>query len=112
MTERQDDAYYISYINLRKIIIEDQLYISNELEKLFQNLRLEAARYTKEADLAEQHALVAGAHPMEADEQRSSAHNKLATNTQALMKAVIEQIDMDVSKLRARIELDRTQSIH
>lgn len=107
MTESWGDAYYTSYINLRNIIIKRQLYISNELELSFHNLRLEAAPYTKEADLAEQHALVAGKHPMVADEQRSSAHEKLAINTQALMNAVIQQINIDVSKLRARIELDR-----
>lgn len=106
-TERLGDAYYNCYIKLRKVMVEKQLYVSNELEKAFHDLRLEAARYIKEADLAEAYALGVGAHPLDADEQRSPVHDKLATETQALMSAVIRQIDTDVSKLRARIELDR-----
>lgn len=106
-TEGWGDAYYASYIKLRKVMVERQLYVSNELEKAFHELRLEAASYIKEADLAEGYALGAGAHPMEADEQRSPVHDKLASETQSLMNAVIHQIDTDVSKLRARIELDR-----
>lgn len=106
-TERWGDAYYASYVKLRKVVIEEQLYVSTELEKAFHELRLKAAHYIKEADLAEGYALGAGAPPLEADEQRSPVHDKLATETHALMNAVIRQIETDVSKLRARIELDR-----
>lgn len=34
------EAYYNSYISFRKIIVENQLYISNDLEKKFIKLRL------------------------------------------------------------------------
>ena len=106
-TERWGDAYYSSYIKLRKILIENQLYISTELEKVFHDLRLEAAKYTKEADLAEGYAIGAGAEPWEAGEQRSPVNDKLAKETYEFMSNVISRIDIVVSKLRARIDLDR-----
>lgn len=106
-TERWGDVYYSSYVKFRKILVEKQLYISTELEKVFHDLRLEAAKYIKEADLAEGYAIGAGAEPWEADEQRSPVHDKLAQGTHKLMSNVIRQIDTDVSKLRARIDLDK-----
>jgi len=105
-TEQWGDVYYSLYIKFRNTLIEEQLYISTELEKVFQKLRLQAAQYTKEADLAEGYALGAGAEQWQANEERSLAHDKLVQHTYELMSAVIRQIDDDVSKLRARIDLD------
>lgn len=106
-TERWGEAYYSSYSEFRKIIIENQLYISTGLEESFHALRIEAAKYIKEADLAEGYALGQGAEPWDADEQRSSANDKLVTKTYELMATVIRQIDNDVSGLRARIDIDK-----
>jgi hypothetical protein len=63
--------------------------------------------YKSGLDLAEAYAIGAGAEQWDADEQRSRVHDKLAQITHELMSAVIRQIDSDVSKLRARIDLDR-----
>lgn len=107
-TERWGDSYYSSYNKFRKIIIENQLYISTDLEMAFHTLRIEAAKYIKEADLAEGYALGQGAELWDANEQRSSINDKLASSTHELMAAVIRQIDNDVSGLRARIDIDRS----
>jgi hypothetical protein len=107
-TEKWGDAYYSSYNKFRKIIIENQLYISTDLEMTFHTLRIEAAKYIKEADLAEGYALGQGAELWDAYEQRSSVNDKLASSTHELMAAVIRQIDNDVSGLRARIDIDRS----
>jgi len=106
-TERWGDAYYSSYVSLRKLMIERQLYLSNELERAFSELRMKASQYTKEADMAEGYAIGGGANAMEADEERSPVHDKLAANTNELMKKVMDQIETDVSKLRSRIEIDK-----
>ena len=106
-TERWGDAYYYSYVSLRKLMIENQLYISNELEKAFSELRMEAAKYTKEADMVEGYALGAGADSREAEEERTLIHDKLATKTSDLMNKVMRQVETDVSKLRSRIEIDK-----
>lgn len=97
-----------AYASLRKLMIKNQLYLSNELEKAFSKLRIKAARYTKEADMAEVYAIGAGAEPWEASDQRSPVHDKLATETSKLMNKVMKQIEIDVSKLRSRIEIDKT----
>lgn len=89
-------------------MIENQLYLSNELEKAFSELRMEAAKYTKEADMVEGYALGAGADSREAGEERTPIHDKLATKTSGLMNKVMSQIEIDVSKLRSRIEIDKT----
>lgn len=106
-TERWGDIYYRNYIELRKVLVGSQLFISNDLEKKFYALRMEAAKYTKEADLAEAYALGEGAEPYEADEERIPIHNKFHTETHNLMEEVFSQIDIDVGKLRSRIDLDR-----
>ena len=51
--ESWGNAYYMTYSALRTLIIENQLYISNELEYKFSNLRMKAANVIKEVDMAE-----------------------------------------------------------
>jgi len=109
-TESWGDAYYASYKALRKNLIENQLYITTELENKFHKLRMEAAKFTKEADLAEGYAIGSGASSWEADEQRSPVNDKFAKETSSLMSDVLEQIDSDVSKLRSRIDIDRVNA--
>lgn len=99
--------YYDLYRSFRNIIIEDQLYISNDLEKKFVELQIEAAKYTKEGDRAEDYAIFNGIPEHHAIEHRESADNELADNTYKLMKNFISQIEIDVSKLRSRIEIDK-----
>lgn len=101
------DAYYSTYSSLRKLIIENQLYISNELEQKFSILRMKAADFIKEADMAEGYSLGNGAEPWVAQERVSEVYKKLATETHEEMDALFSQVDLDVSKLRSRIEIDK-----
>lgn len=104
-TESWGAVYHSIYARFKKVMTEQQLYISNELDKVFHDLRMKACEYIKEADMAEAHATGAGSdYPWEASED---ALNKLVNETSKLMSEVIKQIDADVSKLRARIDLDK-----
>nr|PME51353.1 hypothetical protein BCV35_06315 [Vibrio cyclitrophicus] len=106
-SESWGDAYYSVYVSLREQTTKNQLYISNELEIVFHEFRLKSAKYVKDADLEEVHALMNGAHPFEASEQKGHVYDKFARETQEEMKKVIATIKSDVSKLRARIEIDK-----
>lgn len=105
--ERWGDVYHSTYIDLKKLLIEDQLYISNDLESSFHELRMEAANYVKEADMVEGYAMGAGAAPWDVAEQTTPIYEKLANETYELMSKVMRQIELDVTKLRSRIEIDR-----
>ncbi|MCG9665822.1 hypothetical protein L1D26_22490 [Vibrio mediterranei] len=106
-SESWGDAYYSIYVSLRDEITKNQLYISNELEVTFHRFRLKSAKYVKEADLEEVHAIMNGAHQQEADEQKCHVYDKFARETQNEMISVITAIKSDVSKLRSRIEIDK-----
>lgn len=106
-TETWGEAYHSIYVKFRKVITEQQLYISTELDKIFHELRMQACEYIKEADMEEAFAYGANSkHPWEAS---TEALDKLVTNTSDLMRQVIKQIDADVSKFRARIDLDKAK---
>lgn len=107
-TESWGHAYHATYVNLRKLIIENQLYISNDLESSFHKFRMDSAKYTKEADMLEGYAIGSGAKGWEADEKKAPVYEKFATETHELLNKVFLQLDKDVSKLRSRIEMDRT----
>ena len=100
------NVFYSTYVSLRKLMIEKQLYISNELETLFSELRIEASEHIREVDLEEAYSSADETPPYE-NERLSALYDKLATSTGKLMKNVMEQIGTDVSKLKSRIELDK-----
>lgn len=104
--EKYGYIYHSSYLKLRSIIIENQLYISTGLDETFHQLRLEAAKYTKEADLIETYVHADALDVDDAIDKTSLVYENFAEKTAALMSNVIRQIDTDVSKLRARIDLD------
>jgi hypothetical protein len=98
-------VYYTNYISLRKLMIKEQLYISNELEENFNKLRKEASVFLKEADMQE---IWAGGQETPAENQELiKVYENFAESTGELMKLCMEQIGKDVSKLRSRIELDK-----
>lgn len=103
--ENWGSVYHSKYVSLRKIMIENQLYISNELEKLFGDLRTSASEYIKEADLVEMHTFDPTNPPWE-NEHVNAVYDKFAKETSDKMGTVLEQIGSDVSKLRSRIEID------
>lgn len=105
--ENWGDVYYHSYVALRNLIIENQLYVSNELSDAFSELRMAAARYIAEADKEEGYALGAGLSEPDAYESREKHHEELANETHKLLSAVIDQIDGDVKKIRSRAEMDK-----
>jgi hypothetical protein len=103
--ERWGGVYHFTYTSLRKLMIENQFYISNELDKLFGVLRASASEYIKEADLVEANTYDPDNPPWE-NEHLNSVYNKFASKTSADMSKVFEQITSDVSKLRSRVEID------
>lgn len=106
-TERWGDVYVSSYKALRKVIVENQLYISTDLDKFFQDLRMKAAQYIREADIIEAYGMGSNEQPDTIMERQETVHQKLATETHDLMSKVLDQIGADVVKLRSRIDLDR-----
>jgi hypothetical protein len=102
-------VYHSTYVSLRELMIKDQLYISNELESALSLLRKEASRFIKEADFEEAH-IYAFENDNDEREYRiqkmEEIYNNFATETDPLMRKVMSQIESDVHKLRARIELD------
>jgi hypothetical protein len=106
--DRGADVYYSCYRSLRKLIIENQLYVSNELAKKFEQFRIHGARYLVEADREEAYALGSNASEMDADQMRTPHHEEFARATFDEMKILIAQIDMDVERLRSRVEIDGT----
>jgi hypothetical protein len=108
MTEELENwggVYHSIYLKLRKLTIENQLYISNELEKLFGELRKSASEHIKEADLVDSHTFDPD-KPHWENVELNSVYDKFAKETIDRMSAVLEQIGTDVSKLRSRIEID------
>ncbi|EGR0068477.1 MULTISPECIES: hypothetical protein [Vibrionaceae] len=106
-TEDWGNAYYSIYSSLRKLVIENQLYISNELEQRFSFLRMNAAEYIKEADMTEGYSVGDGDDPNVTQEQLSKVYKKLAGETYQEMEDFFNQLDADVKKLRSRIEMDK-----
>ncbi|WOI35682.1 hypothetical protein R1T43_10605 [Alteromonas sp. CI.11.F.A3] len=98
-------VYYSTYISLRKLMIKQQLYISNELEEIFTKLRKKASGFMKEADMQEVLS-PEDITPVE-NEQLRKVYDSFAEETGELMQSVMDQIAKDVSKLRSRIELDK-----
>jgi hypothetical protein len=103
--ESWGSVYHSTYKSLRKLMIENQLYISNELDKLFVDFRKTASKYIKEADLVEAHTYDPE-HPPWENKHLNAVYNKFAKETMDQMSMVLEQIASDVSKLRSRIEID------
>lgn len=103
--ENWGGVYHSNYTLLRKLMIENQLYISNELEELFGDLREAASEYIKEADLVEAHTYDPDNPPWE-NEHVNAVYDKFARETTKNMNAVLEQIGLDVSKIRSRIEIN------
>lgn len=106
-SERWSDVYVSSYKELHNVIIEKQLYISTDLDNAFHELRLKAASHLRQADFIK-------ANESESMEQYETFTNKqdeiyqqFAQETYELMKKVLNQISIDVAKLRSRIDLDR-----
>ncbi|MGY3886979.1 hypothetical protein [Aeromonas aquatica] len=107
LTEEWGHVYITTYNKLKTIIMNDQLYISNDLELKFIKLRSDVAEYIKEADLAKGNSMGAGMSEAEANEEISPILDRLAKNTHHLMNEAMQQIESDVRKLRSRIEIDR-----
>lgn len=105
--ERWGDVYYYAYEAFRKVLIENQLYISNELESSFNMLRDKASAYIKEADRLDAYAQSRGMEPYESNEEKSPIYQKFAQETNLLMQGFLEKISLDVSKIRSRIDLDK-----
>lgn len=110
-TERWGDVYNDVYKSLKKIIITNQLYISNELDKEFHKFRVKAADYIQEADLVEAYGLGANSNHDRMMSDQDVVLNKFATETGDSMHKVLERISEDVANIRSRIDMDRSGSL-
>ena len=106
--ENYANAYYSVYSGIRKLLIENQIYISNDLEKSFHNLRISASKYIREADMLEMIASMKSSEPHEIDEVTSPTYIKFMNETYSQMSSLMSQIENDVSQIRSRIEIDRS----
>jgi hypothetical protein len=109
ITEIQENwgaIYSRTYSSLRKLIIEKQLYISNELEDVFHQFRNVAAEYLKEADMADMNFDRDNNPPWD-NEQLAVVNDKFAQETNDHMVMVFNTIDKDIKKIRSRIDIDR-----
>ncbi|HEV2622587.1 MAG TPA: hypothetical protein VGU65_10935 [Frateuria sp.] len=100
------EQYVESYRAFRDYLTKDQLYISNQAEAAFEELRSAISPYLASADREE-------AIRSSLDEDIDSLHNarrehedRALRDTSGLMEKLILQIQSDVSKMRARIEMD------
>lgn len=105
--EGSGQIYHSTYKSLRETIIARQIYISNDLDILFQKFRSEASEYIKEADLAEAYAYTDDEPPYN-DAHLQAAYDKFIRETSEHMKNIMSQISDDISKFRSRIELDKS----
>lgn len=106
-TDDFGDRYFSAYMGLREIVIKNQMYISNELDNKFQSFRLAAAEYTKQADQHEAISESHGVEPQEYHEEISKIYHGFAINTHKIMDEILQQISVDVSKIRSRTEIDK-----
>ncbi|WP_141742651.1 hypothetical protein [Aeromonas hydrophila] len=110
LTEEWMSVYCNTFDELKNTVLENQLYVSNDLDIKFNSFRVEAASYLKEATIAEGEAIGHGADERYAAEEiRRPILERFYNDTHELMNDVLQQIEDDVRKLRARIEIDRTQ---
>lgn len=108
LTEEWASVYSDTFDELKSTILENQLYISNDLDIKFNYLRMEASSHLKEATIAEGEARGRGAdeHYL-VEEVKKPILEQFYNETHKLMNNVLQQIESDVRKLRSRIEIDR-----
>lgn len=94
------------YKALRECVTQNELYVSNEAEAAFQNLRVAIAPSLNEADRAEAFAMGVNGDFEGVIDARRKHEQEALTETSALMKAFFEQVRKDVAKVRSRIEMD------
>lgn len=110
LTEEWMSVYCDTFNELKSTVLENQLYVSNDLDIKFNLFRVEAASYLKEATIAEGEAIGRGADEhYAAEEIRRPILERFYNDTHELMNGVLQQIEDDVRKLRSRIEIDRAQ---
>ncbi|WP_417877143.1 hypothetical protein [Vibrio sp.] len=106
-TDSYGDRYFKAYQELREILIKNRMYISNDLDQKFQKLRHSAAEYTKQADYYEAMSESNGVEPQDYLQGISDIYHDLGAGTSEMMDDIIMQIAIDISKIRARIEIDK-----
>ncbi|MDN4501297.1 hypothetical protein QX776_02730 [Alteromonadaceae bacterium BrNp21-10] len=104
--EAWGEVYHSTYQKLRNLVIKNQLYVSNDLDNLFSDFRSKASEFMKEADMVEAYAYNSEA-PVYDNEQIKAVYLKFANATHETMKSVLDQIGIDVSKVRSRVEIDK-----
>lgn len=106
-TERFGDKYFFCYRRLREILIPNQMYISNDLDQKFQKLRHAAAKHINNAEYYECMASSEGVEPQDYMQKVSEIYDHFSSETFEIMNDINKQIDIDISKIRSRIEIDK-----
>lgn len=110
VTEVDDQTYdfYNLFSECRRSIESNKLYISEELSKKFDSWRDKAAPYLKEANLEgyRAHEWAPGSPDdyQNIIDAQSPVHAKMIMETMSEMEAIFEQVDIDVAKIRHKID--------
>mgnify|MGYP001131642173 CR=1 FL=1 len=100
------EHYVSSYKSIRTCVIKHQLYISNQAETAFRNLRTAIAPYLSAADREESMRMSLDEDIETLQEARRGHEDEALRKTSGLMGEFISQIQKDVSLMRSRIEVD------
>jgi hypothetical protein len=104
--EAWGEVYHSTYQKIRELVIENQLYVSNDLDNLFSEFRSKASTFIKEADMVEAYNYNSET-PVFDKMQINKVYLEFANKTHETMKSVLDQIGIDVSKIRSRVEIDK-----
>jgi len=96
-------AYLTHYRKLKKLIGDNQLYISADLDDKFSLLR---DKHNEIYKINEREAAYSHDHPDQI-ERSSQLNNSLYSATYELYEDFRKQLKNDVKKLRSRIDLDK-----
>lgn len=106
-TESYGEIYNSGYVELRELLTQNQLYISNDLDECFQKLRNKAAEYLKRIEYQEM-LMERGENNRDVyGEKIADIYHDFAKDTYSLMDAILEQINKDISNIRSRVEVDK-----
>lgn len=100
--EKHAEIAFTIYKEIRKIVTENQFHISNELEAVFDDLRVKAAVFIKLEDQVGAQSF----NDYDFDsEQYDKVYCQFITDHHAEMEKVLDQIKLDITKMRKQVAL-------
>ncbi len=102
------DDFFNLFIECRKNIESNKLYISEELSNRFDKWRDKASPYLKKANIEGYHAHEFSYNPEDCYHNVNKAqhpiHTEMIIETMNEIKAIFNQVDIDVAKMRHKID--------